>query len=439
MVVDAFTNCLIRFGSTIATGEQHRQEQREDRPERHITDYSLAMLRILVSYWAILSLAFGQVMIPAGSVLQVRLKTKVSTSASKANQAVEAVTIRPVVVGDQVLLPAGVPVKGKIAELKPTQKADERATLKIQFTDIAGTAAQTIVTDVDNARESVDEKGMIVGILASETIAARIDQGIGKVAERRPGLADLLEAAKGAVLSTSQPTGDIDYDPGVEFDLKLTAPLTVKHPVVEESNLDPISNEDELIRLVNAQPFQTIAENPPKPSDITNLMFIGTEQQIRDAFGAAGWAVAHVKNQESVMETVRAIAEVRGYKEAPMSTLLLEGRKSDLDFQKQNNTFAKRHHLRIWKRPDTFDGKPIWVSSSTHDTGIEFSQANRTFIHTIDPAIDRERAKVVSDLLFTKRVKSLALAERPAVPKKSQNATGDNIETDGRMAVLVLQ
>lgn len=83
--------------------------------------------------------------------------------------------------------------------------------------------------------------------------------------------------------------------------------------------------------------------------------------------------------------------------------------------------------------------KPVWVSSSTHDIGIEFSQENRTFIHAIDPQIDRERAKVVSDLLFTGKVQSLALVERVAVPKKSRNATGDAIETDGRMAVLVLK
>ena len=122
-----------------------------------------------------------------------------------------------------------------------------------------------------------------------------------------------------------------------------------------------------------------------------------------------------------------------------MSALLLEGQRSDFDFQKQNNTFAKRHHLRIWRRQDTFMDRPVWVCSSTHDIGIEFSQENRTFIHVIDSNIDRERAKVVSDLIFADKVESLALVDRPAVPKKSRNATGDALETDGRMAVLVLK
>ena len=53
----------------------------------------------------------------------------------------------------------------------------------------------------------------------------------------------------------------------------------------------------------------------------------------------------------------------------------------------------------MWKRPESFDGKTTWVVAATHDTGIEFSDQNHTFIHKIDSAIDRERAKVVNDLL----------------------------------------
>jgi hypothetical protein len=70
--------------------------------------------------------------------------------------------------------------------------------------------------------------------------------------------------------------------------------------------------------------------------------------------------------------------------------------------------------------------------------GINFSEENRTFIHRIDSEIDRERAKVVNDLLFTGRVQSIELVDRPKVPRKAQNATGDNLETDGKIAVLVL-
>ena len=121
-----------------------------------------------------------------------------------------------------------------------------------------------------------------------------------------------------------------------------------------------------------------------------------------------------------------------------MSILLLDERPADLTYQKQNNTFAQRHHLRIWRRPAQWQGQDVWVSSSTHDIGIDFSPENRTFIHKVDSHIDAERAKVVSDLIFTGKIVSVALVDRPAVPKESMNATGDKLLTDGKMAVLVL-
>jgi hypothetical protein len=141
-------------------------------------------------------------------------------------------------------------------------------------------------------------------------------------------------------------------------------------------------------------------------------------------------------NEKSKLETFRAMAEMRGYKDAPVSTLLLEGAPPDLVYQKQNNTFASRHHLRIWHRPGRFNGKEVWVCSATHDIGIEFSEQNRTFIHKIDSQIDRERAKVVNDLLFTALPQGLALVDRPDLPANLFNATGDALETDGKIAVL---
>jgi len=116
--------------------------------------------------------------------------------------------------------------------------------------------------------------------------------------------------------------------------------------------------------------------------------------------------------------------------------LLLDGRPPDLVFEKLNDTFAARHHLRIWQRPGTFDGREIWVCAATHDTGINFSQLNRTFVHTIDPKIDLERAKVVNDLLLTGQVRGLSLVERGGLPEDLFNATGDALKTDGAMAVL---
>lgn len=399
--------------------------------------------KVILLFWLIAVQALAADL-PAGTKIQIRLQKKVSSDSSKPKDPVDAVVIAPVLDGDRFLVPAGTLVHGSVKEVRASAKPNERAVLQLEFSELVNskgekTKLNTKVIRVDNARESIDEQGRILGILASETLSSRIDQGIGKLSAKYGGLAEILSAAKGTVLKAAE--GEIVYDPGVEVTLTLTQPANFKTPPGEEAGpkLIPIGSETELISLVGDQPFQTMAENPPKPSDITNVMFIGSREQLESAFAAAGWSQAAEMSGESKLETFRAIAEMRGYREAPVSLLLLDGRKPDLVFQKQNNTFAQRHHLRVWRRPARFEEKDVWVSSGTHDIGIDFSQENRTFIHKIDPQIDRERAKVVNDLLLTGHIRSLALVDRPAVPKESRNATGDAFETDGKMVVLIFK
>jgi hypothetical protein len=381
--------------------------------------------------------------LPAGTPIEIRLKTKVASNASKPKDPVEAVVIKPVMSGDRYLIPYGATLRGQVEKAQPAAAADKRAVLELHFDQLSGAQGKSIklstkVTEVDNARESVDENGAIQGILASETLSARMDQGLTKLGQRASGLADILQLAKNAVVKTTD--SEIVYEPGVEMTIQLTAKTAIEPDSVPgmQIRFEPIGSEARLQELVDAQPFQTVAAKPPKESDMTNLMFIGSRKELEAAFAEAGWSSATALTRNSSLETFRAIAELRGYKEAPMSSLLLDGRPADFNYQKQNNTFAERHHLRIWRRPRQWEGRDVWVSSSTHDIGIEFSQENRTFIHKIDPHIDGERAKVVSDLIFTGKVVSVALVDRPAVPKESMNATGDKLLTDGRMAVLVL-
>jgi hypothetical protein len=381
---------------------------------------------------------YAATQIPAGTQVQIRLTSAVNTSTAKPKQAFDAIVIAPVVIDGGVALAAGAKVSGHIQEVTAAVKPDDQPVLVLTFDRIADSAGHSAslaakLAAVDNARESVDADGKITGIIASQTGSGRLDQGINKVTEKYPSFGDLLGAIKETVLKPTDP--NIDYEPGVEMTVELTKPLAWAGNV-GGLNVKAIEPTEGLSRLVNSQPFRTMAENPPKPSDMTNLMFLGSQQDIENAFQKAGWSTAAQLSSKSKLETFRAMAEQRGYQEAPVSTLLLEGRPPDLVFEKLNNTFAARHHLRIWRQRGRFNGQEVWVCSATHDTGIDFSEANRTFIHKVDTQIDRERAKVVSDLLFTGLVQGLSLVERPDVPTRLFNATGDALETDGRMAVI---
>jgi hypothetical protein len=396
----------------------------------------------LLAGWA-LALPALAVVVPTGTQIQIRLKTKIASNTSKPDDRVETMVIAPVKVNGALAIPAGVTLRGVVTGATAATDPTVRATLALDFRELEmggqRIPVHTQLTAVENARESVTDKGEIQGILANETLSSRMDSGISKLTERYSSLGGFLNAAKSAVFKET--AGDISYDSGVEMDLKLTGALTLTGPPLSgpDTDLVAVAYPHALIDLANRQPFQTRAQKPPQPSDITTLMFVGSQQQVQGAFADAGWSQASKLGEKSKLETMRAIAEDRGYSEAPVSILYFDGRAPDMVFEKANNTFSKRHHLRIWLRPDLYQGQQVWVCAATHDTGIDFSAKDRTFIHKIDSQIDMERSKVVNDLLLTGKVQSLLMVDRPNVPRNGQNATGDNLTTDGKIAVAILK
>jgi hypothetical protein len=379
--------------------------------------------------------------VPAGTEISIRLTSGVSSRTSKPAGPVDAVVIAPVMAQGRAAIAAGAVAHGTVQKVTPPAEPDTRAAILLTFHEIVIGSRQWImdaqVSGVDNAREKVDDKGQINGILASETITGQLDGQLDKLSDQYSGFASILSAAKKAVLDKA--SADINYPAGVEMTLKLNKPLSVPSVRLAPPPPWPNATRNLVAQFIAREPYQTTAQNPPKPSDLTNLMLVAAEDDLRRAFTEAGWSGAARLNSLSKFETLRALAEDRGYQEAPVSVLLLEGKPPNLVFEKTTDTFARRHHLRIWRRPDEIAGKPVWMVAATHDTGINFSEAQRNFIHRIDSQIDRERDKVVNDLLFTGRVRARELIGRPQAPRETQNATGDRIETDGRIAVLLLE
>ena len=349
-------------------------------------------------------------------------------------------------VGGLPVISAGAILTGTTADVVSYAAANAQtgarmASLRIEFTRIADQNGHAepiacVLVAVDNARETVDSAGVVTGIDPSQTYEAQLNRAIDKLQTRASGLAQLLEGVESSIVK--QVDASIDYKPGVELTLKLTNPLVWNFAPAAKP-LPPVRPASEIDRLVNSEPFRTIAQRPPEPSDLTNIMLIGAQQEIEVAFQAAGWFPAAALSRSSKIETARAMIEDRGYSEAPMSILLLQGRPTDLALQNQNNTFARRHHIRIWRMPQIFDGKPVWVGAATHDIKITFSPESRSFTHGIDSKIDLERSNVVDDLLFTGMVRACSLVPRTNIPRDLSNATGDQLITDGKMAVLEFQ
>src|SRR5262249_54516914 len=83
--------------------------------------------------------------------------------------------------------------------------------------------------------------------------------------------------------------------------------------------------DSELKQLVEAAPPRTSTPGNI-PSDLTNLMFLGTEQELIAAFGEAGWIAADSVNVRTALKAVQATIRQTGYSDAPISPLRLYGR-----------------------------------------------------------------------------------------------------------------
>jgi hypothetical protein len=189
--------------------------------------------------------------------------------------------------------------------------------------------------------------------------------------------------------------------------------------------------------LVERLPYRTRTAERQLESDITNLIFAGEAGAIERAFRAAGWQAPEALNPATRYRTLRAMAENQEYKEAPMSLLSLDGHPPVQAWAKALNTFAKRHHLRVYSTEERWLGRPLFTAAATQDISINFSRGRDLFTHVIDENIDRERSKVVNDLLFTGCVEAVGNVPRPWVPDQLFNATGQALITDREAAVLV--
>ncbi len=177
------------------------------------------------------------------------------------------------------------------------------------------------------------------------------------------------------------------------------------------------------------------------PGDMVNILIVGTEDQMVNAFTTAGWVHVDSSVQGTVVNALMDSFEKKDYLTMPMSTLMLFNRPQDYGFAHAEpvRVAMTRNHLRVWKSPYSVEGRPLWCVAATHDIGFERDQRNNGVTHKIDPAIDGEREYVNATLSAT----GLVVARDHVTPenavKEAKTATGGSWNSDGRVAVLVLK
>ncbi len=376
--------------------------------------------------------------LPKGAILYVRLKTPISTSNSKLHQKVVTETVRQVFAGGKVVVPLGAQVTGEIDELHASSTPDDPATMLIHFTKLELPGGKPVdiacyLSKVENARESVLKNGTIQGVTASALGSTYVDKALGQLAQQLPSLSDAIGSFEKKQVGTPDTT--ISYQAGTDMEIELSKPLSLDKTFVPAAAEQVPAAVLGAVQEVLAKAPQRSATEKKTPGDPINLVLVGSENEIRQAFQQAGWDVPAIKQTQSIAKTVQAVVQGAGYGVAPISNLYLYGRPQDIAFEKVLNTFAMRHHLRLWRAPVTApDGTPIWLGAAVHDTGFDIHPGVAS--HATSPDLDAERAKVGADILVTGSVAAEQLVVPPHPLSRGFTGTGGAWQTDGRLLVI---
>ena len=380
-----------------------------------------------------------------GQTLSIRLNGPVYSEHSRTGDPVEGTVTYPLCKDGenitcpdgQLVVPPGTKVEATVLFAQKASSKYSRPRLVLDFSNIVhanGTKSPLYARaiDVDNARETV-RNNEIIGIIQphASTKAGLVLAGLGMVNPIAGYTIKGVSAVYGLSLRR-----EILFPAGTDLQVQVVRPSMLK--IHDQWSGWPVLPVDEKLQaIVSAAPIRVYTKDN-KPSDLTNLMFIGSQQQLEAAFQEAGWFETDSLNMGSAIKTVQATFRSAGYAQAPVSLLTINGKPPDLIFQKSLDTFAKRHHIRIWKEPKTWNGRDVSIGAATHDIDISTARAKTKWGHRIDPHVDREREWIETDLLYAGTATSYALVDRPHVPKTTSNATGDVITTDGQISIVEL-
>lgn len=292
------------------------------------------------------------------------------------------------------------------------------------------------MTSVDNAREVVDNTGLIVGPPQGRTLHGKKTWALMAFGIVHPVAAAALFGA--SKFGGRESVREIRYAPGADMTVVTLTPLLIPRAARAHA-WRPILPLDSLRSVVQSWPVNTEAEHGRVGADVLNIALLGDSAAVTGAFRSAGWTSANRMSVGADVATFVRAAEDRGYAHQPVSTLLMQGQPPTLVFERVTNTFAKRHHVRLWRWTAAIRGSPVWLASGSHDVAIAFLADRRHFTHRVDPAVDHERDKLADDLWAADCIEARSDVPRTLPGNLRVNDGRDPIVTDGMLVMLQLR
>jgi hypothetical protein len=184
-----------------------------------------------------------------------------------------------------------------------------------------------------------------------------------------------------------------------------------------------------------------ISDKEGNPGDMVNFLILGSEDNVKKVFTAAGWVHVDADVRGTVLQGLIVSLSKESYLTMPMSPLYLFGRQQDYGWAHAEpiSVVASRNHLRIWKAPFEVSGQTLWVGAATHDIGFERDNRNNGITHKIDPDIDLERDYVEKTLSATGEVVEASHFTPENPLKEAKTATGGTFHSNGQVLILKLR
>jgi hypothetical protein len=176
------------------------------------------------------------------------------------------------------------------------------------------------------------------------------------------------------------------------------------------------------------------------PGDPINIALVGSDTEVVRAMTAAGWYPADPITFRTSLRIIAASVLRRSDDDAPVSNLLLFGRKQDLAFEQAvGGGPRQRHHVRFWRWDRMYEGRITWMGAATFDVRVGLSHTTGQVTHHIGPDVDAERDLIAAELEKSGSVQSIEWTDGFHSRLEGRNGGGDRWHTDGRLAIVMMR
>lgn len=174
-----------------------------------------------------------------------------------------------------------------------------------------------------------------------------------------------------------------------------------------------------------------------KPGDPLNMLFLGTDAQVRGALEHAGWTPLALTITASLREGAAELVAGRPLcRFPPMNDYRVLGRRQDMNWARVITPIETRHHFRLW-RTGVFDpkGRELWWGSGNFDLSVRY----RDLSHRPHPDMNLEREYLAETLAGSPHVEKLSRMTLAQIPLSGRNDKGYPFTSDGRALFVELR